>query len=168
MDQSAFPSLSVSLSFLPLFYFLFHWRAQTVKVIAVNYDCPLTLWALSPSCPRCGLSHQCSLTRNTIPPYLIFWTCGLLFLWFDIWRMSAYILPYVCERIPETRMRESYPHSHNIVPHTQWSLMLLVAFKCPDQNVVCLFERPPLWSSGQSSWLQIQRFGFDSRRYQVF
>jgi hypothetical protein len=24
----------------------------------------------------------------------------------------------------------------------------------------------PLWSSGQSSWLQIQRPGFDSRHYQ--
>jgi hypothetical protein len=27
---------------------------------------------------------------------------------------------------------------------------------------------PPLWSSGQSSWLQIQRPGFDSRQYQIF
>jgi hypothetical protein len=27
-------------------------------------------------------------------------------------------------------------------------------------------ERPPLWSSGQSSWLQNQGYGFDSRRYQ--
>jgi hypothetical protein len=27
---------------------------------------------------------------------------------------------------------------------------------------------PHLWSSGQSSWLQIQRPGFDSRRYQIF
>jgi hypothetical protein len=27
---------------------------------------------------------------------------------------------------------------------------------------------PPLWSSGLSSWLQIPRSGFDSRRYQVF
>jgi hypothetical protein len=27
---------------------------------------------------------------------------------------------------------------------------------------------PPLWSSGQSSWLQIQRSRFDSRRYQIF
>jgi hypothetical protein len=27
---------------------------------------------------------------------------------------------------------------------------------------------PPQWSSGQSSWLQIQSSGFDSRRYQVF
>jgi hypothetical protein len=29
-------------------------------------------------------------------------------------------------------------------------------------------EEPPLWSSGQSSWLQIQRSRFDSRRYQIF
>jgi hypothetical protein len=27
---------------------------------------------------------------------------------------------------------------------------------------------PPLWSSGQSSWLQIQRSGFDSRGYHIF
>jgi hypothetical protein len=27
---------------------------------------------------------------------------------------------------------------------------------------------PPLLSSGESSWLQIQRSGFDSRRYQIF
>jgi hypothetical protein len=29
-------------------------------------------------------------------------------------------------------------------------------------------NEPPLWSSDQSSWQQIQRSGFDSRRYQVF
>jgi hypothetical protein len=28
------------------------------------------------------------------------------------------------------------------------------------------FCRPPLWSSGQSSWLQIRRPGFDSRHYE--
>jgi hypothetical protein len=28
--------------------------------------------------------------------------------------------------------------------------------------------KPPLWSSGQSSWLQVQRSGFDSRRYLIF
>jgi hypothetical protein len=27
-------------------------------------------------------------------------------------------------------------------------------------------SRPPLWSSGQSSWLQIRWPGFDSRHYQ--
>jgi hypothetical protein len=36
--------------------------------------------------------------------------------------------------------------------------------------LVCYVEesRPPLWPSGQSSWLQIQRSGFDSLRYQIF
>jgi hypothetical protein len=29
-------------------------------------------------------------------------------------------------------------------------------------------DRPPLWSSSQSSWLQTQRSGFDSWRYQIF
>jgi hypothetical protein len=29
-------------------------------------------------------------------------------------------------------------------------------------------SRPPLWSSGQSFWLQIQMPGFDYRRYQIF
>jgi hypothetical protein len=29
-------------------------------------------------------------------------------------------------------------------------------------------DRPPLWSSGQSSWLLIQRSAFDSWRYQIF
>jgi hypothetical protein len=32
------------------------------------------------------------------------------------------------------------------------------------QLYTCLF-RPPLWSSGQSSWLQIRRPRFDSRHY---
>jgi hypothetical protein len=34
----------------------------------------------------------------------------------------------------------------------------------------CYFtlQWPPLWSSGQSSWLQIQRSRFDSRCYQIF
>jgi hypothetical protein len=31
-----------------------------------------------------------------------------------------------------------------------------------------LARYPPLWSNGQSSWLQIQSSGFDSRGYQIF
>jgi hypothetical protein len=31
-----------------------------------------------------------------------------------------------------------------------------------------VYQRPPLWSSGQSSRLQIQRSRFDSRSYQMF
>jgi hypothetical protein len=33
---------------------------------------------------------------------------------------------------------------------------------------VLALGRPPLWPSGQSSWLLTQRYGFDSRRYQIF
>jgi hypothetical protein len=33
-------------------------------------------------------------------------------------------------------------------------------------SVICGETWPPLWSSGQSSWLQIRRPGFDSRHYQ--
>jgi hypothetical protein len=37
-------------------------------------------------------------------------------------------------------------------------------------NIVrlCKLKQLPLWSTGQSYWLQIQRSGFDSRRYQIF
>jgi hypothetical protein len=35
---------------------------------------------------------------------------------------------------------------------------------------ICYVEesRPHLWPSGQSFVIQIQRFGFDSRRYQIY
>jgi hypothetical protein len=38
-------------------------------------------------------------------------------------------------------------------------------------SIFCCLGRskgPPLWSIGQSLWLQLQRFRFDSRRYQIF
>jgi hypothetical protein len=41
------------------------------------------------------------------------------------------------------------------------SLILLIF------DAICYWW-PPLLSSGRSSWLQIQRSGFDSRRYQIF
>jgi hypothetical protein len=40
-------------------------------------------------------------------------------------------------------------------------------FMCT-KDQLSLRPRPPLWSSGQSSWLQIRRPGFDSRHYQIF
>jgi hypothetical protein len=37
---------------------------------------------------------------------------------------------------------------------------------CRGNNFInWLYDRPPLWSSCQSSWLQIRRPGFDSRHY---
>jgi hypothetical protein len=44
-------------------------------------------------------------------------------------------------------------------------------YKCQsskDFKYAVTADRPPLWSSGQSSWLQIQRSEFDSRCYQIF
>jgi hypothetical protein len=38
-------------------------------------------------------------------------------------------------------------------------------------HIICIWLMwvwPCMWSSGQSSWLQIQRYGFDSQRYQIF
>jgi hypothetical protein len=40
--------------------------------------------------------------------------------------------------------------------------------KCLHTLTLLYISRPSLWSSGQSSWLRIQRSGFDSRHYQVF
>jgi hypothetical protein len=43
-------------------------------------------------------------------------------------------------------------------------LVLITLFFTPWNDV----QKQPMWSSGQSSWLQIQRSGFDSRRYHIF
>jgi hypothetical protein len=41
-------------------------------------------------------------------------------------------------------------------------------FSEKQQVLTGVHSGPPLWSSGQSSWLQIQRSEFDSWRYQTF
>jgi hypothetical protein len=50
-------------------------------------------------------------------------------------------------------------HFVNFICQVQWSCI---------SNRLCSFFGPPLWSSGQSSWLQIQRSRFDSGCYQIF
>jgi hypothetical protein len=40
------------------------------------------------------------------------------------------------------------------------------AYNSNDFAKVIILNGSPLWSSGQSSWLQIRRPGFDSRHYQ--
>jgi hypothetical protein len=59
---------------------------------------------------------------------------------------------------------------------SRWCLFLNLVFIFPFLYflpvlailLMFLSSWPPLWSSGQSSWLQIQRSGLDSRRYQIF
>jgi hypothetical protein len=41
-----------------------------------------------------------------------------------------------------------------------------ILLHCMWFKLVLGLDRPPLWSSGQSSWLQIRRPGFDSLHYQ--
>jgi hypothetical protein len=50
-----------------------------------------------------------------------------------------------------------------VIQYCQNSLHL----SCFITYVLITKTRPPLWSSGQSSWLQIQRSGFDSRVYHI-
>jgi hypothetical protein len=45
---------------------------------------------------------------------------------------------------------------------------LLLVCKKKKICICSSYMRPPLWSSGQSSWLQIQISGFDSQCYQIF
>jgi hypothetical protein len=56
--------------------------------------------------------------------------------------------------------------------HSSTSLLIL-GFTIPKVAAELVYRAQitnlsPLWSSGQSSWLQIHRSGFDSRRYQIF
>jgi hypothetical protein len=51
-------------------------------------------------------------------------------------------------------------------PNAVAILLSVQAFMFRMHSENCVGTRPPLWSSGQSSWLQIRRPGFDSRHYQ--
>jgi hypothetical protein len=57
-------------------------------------------------------------------------------------------------------------HSHKF--HLQCTNSSFYVLTKPTITQTLLPSGPPLWSNGQSSWLQIQRSGFDSRRYQMF
>jgi hypothetical protein len=50
----------------------------------------------------------------------------------------------------------------------EWSEFLATERRCIVLPVRYELNLYNLWSSGQSSWLQIQTSGFDSRRYQIF
>jgi hypothetical protein len=80
--------------------------------------------------------------------------------------------------VPGNRTRDPWICSHELWPldHRDG-----IKDECNSKNATCekrikawrnilivLCLRPPLWSSGQSSWLQTQRSGFDSGRNQIF
>jgi hypothetical protein len=54
------------------------------------------------------------------------------------------------------------PASQSVSNNNEYHFFVVCTFKC----IFFVRVGPPLWSSGQSSWLQIRRPGFDSRHYQ--
>jgi hypothetical protein len=64
--------------------------------------------------------------------------------------------------------RTHRPQVYRSVPHASdnfFSVRLLDVRIFQKLFLYSEYKRPPLWSSGQSSWLQIRRRGFDSRHY---
>jgi hypothetical protein len=69
------------------------------------------------------------------------------------------ILNWMTASIPQIEsVRNVFTHTLGIRPTE-----VLTAVVVTSSASLC---SPPLWSSGQSSWLQIRRPGFDSRHYQ--
>jgi hypothetical protein len=65
------------------------------------------------------------------------------------------------------------PLHTNLLEQTLWQYIIQqylfhITFPYISLTTVYTTTWPPLWSSGQSSWLQIQRSGFHSRQYQIF
>jgi hypothetical protein len=90
--------------------------------------------------------------RNKVHAY-----CLVLTMW---WKESSCSLRVQkqlnCAMCKPLAVKKNLPYSQ-YYPFTRW-------LGDPLWKTTCL----NLWSSGQSSWLQIQRSGFDSRRYQTF
>jgi hypothetical protein len=61
-----------------------------------------------------------------------------------------------------------WPHSVESSSYFVALNRLRTKITLPLLHFILYYNRPPLWSSGQSSWLQIQWPGFDSLRYQIF
>jgi hypothetical protein len=72
-------------------------------------------------------------------------------------------LPYVKQNILLSSSPCFVSLSSSFTGHDSKSHYVFLLYLGRGWNMFC----PPLWSSGQSSWLQIRRPGFDSRHYQI-
>jgi hypothetical protein len=102
------------------------------------------------------------------------WTpliCGFTFIWKPIvqlsWHWRSPLKTCAVSSVCESCIYKSLPGIILGKRRTSGSQGLLGAKRALYFDCVCK-HRPPLWSSGQSSWLQIQRPGFDPWRYQIF
>jgi hypothetical protein len=96
----------------------------------------------------------------------------------EVWSCSLSESPINTVTDPNTVYNHSYMRQY--FKFTMKSVSILERFrmkqewsiwqKTKSQNLNCIILEawPPLWSSGQCSWLQIQRSWTDSLRYQIF
>jgi hypothetical protein len=96
-------------------------------------------------------------------------------------KITPLILISALHNTTKTRVTEVIPSVQKCIRYRSisgWKLKLQINISIPVQvffSVICKctltvrwYGSPPLWSSCQSSWLQIQGSGFDSRRNQIF
>jgi hypothetical protein len=100
------------------------------------------------------LWHKCSSVTNCIR------------LWQDVTNVSLVELyPRLINSLsPLVKQSFLCRNLPNILPDLSW--IRPTGFHCLWFRNTNSFTGPPLWSSGQSSWIQIRRPGFDSRHYQ--
>jgi hypothetical protein len=103
-----------------------------------------------------------------------FWSENILCTWLSKinWKMYSHVLP------PSSSSSSSSSYYYYYYGRLCGLVVRVPGYRtemyCVSSEVrpefICHVEesRPPLWSSGQSSWLQIQWSGFDSRHYQIF
>jgi hypothetical protein len=132
-----------------------------------------------------GLFHS-SFPTNILPAFLIFlhsyyipcpshppWLDHSTYLWQRIQiQILLYNLPITSSLFGSHILLSTlFSNTHSLcstlsitgqVSHLYWTTGNIVVILI----VTFLDDRPPLWSSGQSSWLQTRRPGFDSRHYQ--
>jgi hypothetical protein len=88
--------------------------------------------------------------------------------WLSVWHScfciwDVLVLVSISVRIATNQNRglRAFPHNLRNYQNTRVPTP-------PFQAVLIKIFRPPLWPSGRSSWLHIQRSEFDSCRYQIF
>jgi hypothetical protein len=95
------------------------------------------------------------------------------------WQLGTKVQKKHCYDIPNSARRrvfvtDGFHGLHHSLQASDGILRQIMPWLLPSTSFTSRFPitvislGPPLWSSDQSSWLQIQWSGFDSRRYQIF
>jgi hypothetical protein len=108
------------------------------------------------------------------------WNYSMLSIAIDLWHCRSWFLPTELCHSAKSELFLTYGICNVMCSSTHHQIPLLYKSQHIGSQVLSLScyiiaavlyihsfnAGPPLWSSGQSSWLQIRRPGFDSRHYQ--